>query len=179
WSRQLFGRNLTFPFITTNHLMRVNLRTLSTRYQNCKSAPSVGDPNKEFKENSSKTKRKGKKNKELVEELEKHDVTDKTSKILLEELWTHKTLAEKLSLKPPSPVGCWQDIEAYKPKVKSLNIEEYKKLHSRINRGFVVEQIREFLKNHGQPSKGNKDIMVDDIIQKIWEVPKPIEILQE
>ncbi|CAG8452518.1 341_t:CDS:10 [Acaulospora colombiana] len=164
WGRQLFSKKSAAPFLTSKFLTCINLRALTTNYQNY-AIPSKPSSQRNTKKKSSLPKKRG-----MVEgEPEKLDATDKVSKILLEELWTHKTLAGELSLKPPNPVGCWQDIEEYKPEVKTLDIEEYKNLHSRVSRGFLAGQVREFLKNHGQPSNRSKDAMVDDIIQKVWE----------
>ncbi|CAG8492917.1 1402_t:CDS:10 [Diversispora eburnea] len=122
--------------------------------------------------------------------------TRQVTRTLLKELWTHKKLAKELSIEPPVPTGRWEDIETFKPKVIKLNKEEYDKLVSQLDHGFLAKQIHEYLRNnrHQLPknkqnkqedSKSkekpisltrNKEALIDLIIQEIWKYPKPIEI---
>jgi len=125
------------------------------------------DPVKEDKD------KKFKKSRRKKEPLLSTEKVDEISNNLLQDLCQNKTLSEKFSLKPPTITENINDIiESYKPKKDSLTNLEFQELINKMNKAFIVTQLKTFLKNRNLDSNLKKEKLIEKLISEAWKIEK-------
>jgi hypothetical protein len=113
---------------------------------------------------------KSRKKKETLLSTEK---VDEMSNNLLQDLCQSKTLSEKFSLKPLTVAENINDIiESYKPKKKSLTNLEFQELINKMDKAFIVSQLKAFLKNRDLDSNLKKEKLIEKLISEAWKIEK-------
>ncbi len=126
---------------------------------------------------SSKHEEKIKPSRKKKEPLLSEDKLDTMYGELSQDLWQSRTLSEKLSLKTPTFTEDIDDvIESHKPMKKLLTNDEHQELINKMNKAFILPQLRSFLKKRSLSChKLKKDKLIEKIISEVWKVEKIVE----
>lgn len=125
---------------------------------------------------TSGTENKEKKPRKKKESLLSTEKVNEMSNNLLQDLCQSKNLSEKFSLKPLTVIENIDDIiESYRPVKESLTNIEFRELVNKIDKAFVVSQLKIFLKKRDLGSKLKKDKLIEKLISEVWKIEIKVE----
>ncbi|CAG8479764.1 3418_t:CDS:10 [Funneliformis caledonium] len=175
---QRIGLTLSHPIQTNFKLSRPQF----TVFQNY--AASTNSSKKDKKDKKSGKSMRTSKNEEKVKISRKKKEPllskDKLSTIyneLSQDLWQSRTLSAKLSLESPTFTEDVDEvIESHKPIKKLLTTDEHQELIIKIDKAFIVPQLKSFLKKRSKSFSGlNKNKLIEKVISEIWKIEKVVE----
>ncbi|CAI2168169.1 5546_t:CDS:10 [Funneliformis geosporum] len=175
---QRIGLTLSHPIQTNFNLSRPQF----TLFQNY--AASTNSSKKDKKDKKPGKSKKTSKNDEKVkisrkkkEPLLSKDKLGTIYNELSQDLWQSRTLSAKLSLESPTFTEDVDDvIESHKPKKNLLTTGEHQEMINKIDKAFIVPQLKSFLKKRSISfSKLNKNKLIEKVISEVWEIEKVVE----
>jgi hypothetical protein len=187
---QRIGLTLSRPLRTNFNVLRPQV------FQNYASTSIIESFSESLSDNASKKGKKPKKsNKSSKQKAKASDIENKekksrkkkesllsTKKVnemsnnLLQDLCQSKNLSEKFSLKPLAVIENIDGvIESYKPVKESLTNIEFRELVNKIDKAFIVSQLKAFLKKRNLDSKLKKDKLIEKLISEVWKIEIKVE----
>ncbi|CAG8475013.1 3841_t:CDS:10 [Funneliformis mosseae] len=175
---QRIGLTLSHPIQTNFKLSRPQF----TVFQNYAASTNSSKKDKKDKKSgkfmrTSKNEEKVKISRKKKEPLLSKDKLSTIYNELSQDLWQSRTLSAKLSLESPTFTEDVDEvIESHKPIKKLLTTDEHQELIIKIDKAFIVPQLKSFLKKRSKSFSGlNKNKLIEKLISEIWKIEKVVE----
>ncbi|CAB4411907.1 unnamed protein product [Rhizophagus irregularis] len=186
---QRFGLTLNRPFRTSFNVSRLQVfqnyastsivesfSELSDNVSKKGKKPKKSNKSPKQKARTSETENKEKKLRKKKVSLLSTEKVNEMSNNLLQDLCQSKNLSEKFSLKPLTAIENIDDIiESYKPVKEFLTSIEFRELVNKIDKAFIVSQLKAFLKKRDLDYKLKKVKLIEKLISEVWKVEIKVE----